>query len=406
MPDQSFDARTDAATEDPSLNGPVMPPLLDDHALVDRILAHIDSKSTDRGTTVWREPAANYTSPERFAQELEVLRRVPMAFCPSAALPDPGSWIARTTVGTPLLVVRGTDGVVRGFRNACRHRGMKLAEGEGCSRAFACPYHAWTYGLDGALRHIPGEEGFPGLDKAAHGLVPVTVQEKGGLVFVTQDAPLSDGALPDVPDLLPPDWILFNKLEFDDQANWKLIGETSMEGYHIKALHNQSFYPYGYDNLNVVELNGCNSRIVFPFRRIEKLRDLPREEWGVQVQGRLTDVHQLFPNTHVSFLSSHAMLIILEPVSPTETHWVVYQLAPKIKHGKPLDIEQARRDASFVQDAGLTEDRAAARAIQAGLASNANTHFTFGHYEQAIGHFHRHLTEHVGMLGQMPVSVR
>lgn len=400
MPDQSFDARTDAATDYPaSPNGPVMPPLLDDHALVDRILSHIDSKSTDRGTTVWREPAANYTSPERFAQELEVLRRVPMAFCPSAALPDPGSWIARTTVGTPLLVVRGTDGVVRGFRNACRHRGMRLAEGEGCSRAFACPYHAWTYGLDGALRHIPGEEGFPGLDKQAHGLVPVTVQEKGGLVFVTQDAPLSDGALPDVPDdLLPADWILFNRLEFDDQANWKLIGETSMEGYHIKALHNQSFYPYGYDNLNVVELAGRNSRIVFPFRRIEKLRTMPREEWGVQMQGRLTDVHQLFPNTHVSFLSSHAMLIILEPVSPTETHWVVYQLAPRLKHGKPLDIEQARRDASFVQDAGLTEDRAAARAIQAGLAANANSHFTFGHYEQAIGHFHRHLAEHVAAL--------
>ena len=320
-----------------------------------------------------------------------------MAFCPSAALPEPGSYIARTTVGTPLLLVRGSDGIVRGFRNACRHRGMKVEEGEGCKRAFSCPYHAWTYGLDGSLRHIPGEDGFPDLDKAAHGLVPVAaVHEKGGLVFVTQDDPLSDGALPDVPDLLPADYVLFNKLEFDDKANWKLIGETSMEGYHIKALHNQSFFPYGYDNLNVVELHGCNSRIVFPFRRIEKLRQLPREQWNVQ--GRLTDVHQLFPNTHVSFLSSHAMLIILEPVSPTETHWVVYQLAPKVKDGKPLDLEEAKRDANFVQDAGLTEDRAAARAIQEGLAARANSHFIFGHYEQAIGHFHRHLTAHVDML--------
>lgn len=373
-----------------------MSALLDDVDLVDRILAHVDAKSTDKGTSVWREPAANYSSAERFAAELEVLRRVPMAFCPSAALPEPGSYIARTTVGTPLLVVRGLDGIVRGFRNACRHRGMKLEEGEGCKRAFACPYHAWIYGLDGTLRHVPGEEGFPGLDKEEHGLVPVTVHEKGGLIFVTQDAPLSDGALPDVPDLLPPDYVLFNKLEFDDKANWKLIGETSMEGYHIKALHNQSFYPYGYDNLNVVELHGRNSRIVFPFRRIEKLRQMPREEWNVQ--GRLTDTHQLFPNTHVSFLSSHAMLVILEPVTPSETHWVVYQLAPRIKNGKPLDIAEARRDANFVQDAGLTEDRQAACAIQAGLASGANTHFTFGHYEQAIGHFHRHLTEHIEKL--------
>ena len=374
-----------------------MAALLNETDLIDRILAHIDGKTTDKGTVVWREPVENYHSPERFEAELQVLRRVPMAFCPSAALPEPGSYIARTTVGTPLLVVRGTDGVVRGFRNACRHRGMKLEEGEGCKRAFACPYHAWTYGLDGSLRHIPGEDGFPGLDKAAHGLVPVaSVQERNGIVFVTQDEPLSDGPLGDLPEVLTDDYVLFNKIEFDDRANWKVLGETSMEGYHIKALHNQSFFPYGYDNLNVVELHGRNSRIVFPFRRIEKLRAMPREEWSTQ--GRITDVHQLFPNTHVSVLSSHAILIILEPVSPSETHWVVYQLAPRIKNGKPLDIEQARKDANFVQESGLLEDRHAAREIQLGLASGANTHFTFGHYEQAIGHFHRHLTEHVEML--------
>ena len=128
------------------------------------------------------------------------------------------------------------------------------------------------------------------------------------------------------------------------------------------------------------------------------MRSVPREEWSTQ--GRITDVHQLFPNTHVSVLSSHAILIILEPVSPSETHWVVYQLAPRFKNGKPLDIEQARKDANFVQDAGLTEDRHAARAIQEGLAARANTHFIFGHYEQAIGHFHRHLAEHVEKLGK------
>ena len=374
-----------------------MAALLNETDLIDRILAHIDNKTTDKGSTVWREPVENYHSAERFAAEIEVLRRVPMAFCPSAALPEPGSYIARTTVGTPLLVVRGTDGVVRGFRNDCRHRGMKMEEGEGCKSYFSCPYHAWTYGLDGSLRHIPGEDGFPGLDKEAHGLVPVaSVQERNGIVFVTQDEPLSDGPLGDLPEVLTDDYVLFNKIEFDDKANWKVLGETSMEGYHIKALHNQSFFPYGYDNLNVVELHGRNSRIVFPFRRIEKLRNLPREEWSTQ--GRITDVHQLFPNTHVSVLSSHAILIILEPVSPSETHWVVYQLAPRIKNGQPLDIEQARKDANFVQESGILEDRHAATEIQAGLAAGANTHFTFGHYEQAIGHFHRHLTEHVEML--------
>ena len=313
-------------------------------------------------------------------------------------IPNPGDYICTEIGKESVLIVRQADGSLRCFPNVCLHRGNRLRpEGIGNAQMFRCMYHHWTYGLDGALRHVPGEDGFPGLDKETHGLVPVAAaQERNGIVFVTQDEPLSDGPLGDLPEVLTDDYVLFNKIEFDDKANWKVLGETSMEGYHIKALHNQSFFPFGYDNLNVVELHGRNSRIVFPFRRIEKLRTMPREEWSTQ--GRITDVHQLFPNTHVSVLSSHAILIILEPVSPSETHWVVYQLAPRIKNGKPLDIEQARKDANFVQESGILEDRHAAREIQSGLASGANTHFTFGHYEQAIGHFHRHLTEHVEML--------
>jgi phenylpropionate dioxygenase-like ring-hydroxylating dioxygenase large terminal subunit len=373
--------------------------LLNDADLIDRIFSHIDGKTTDAGTQVWREPVENYRSRERFDAEIEVLRRIPVPFCPSAALSEPGSYIARTAARTPLLVVRGDDGVARAFRNACRHRGMAVARGEGCQRSFACHYHAWTYGLDGSLKHVPGEDGFPGLDKADNGLVPVhAVEERGGLIFVTQDTPLSDGALGEMPDLLEPGQEVFNSISFTDESNWKLIGETSMEGYHIKALHNKSFYPYGFDNLNVVETYGRNSRIVFPFRRIEKLRQIPREER--RLKGMVTDVYQLFPNTHISYLTDHAMLVILEPVSPTETQWVIYQVTLKPEDGKPIDVEVARRDANFVQDTGLIEDRDAAHTIQTHMESGANSHLTFGHFEQAIGHFHRNLTAHVDMLDQ------
>lgn len=371
--------------------------LLSDAALIDRIFGHIDNRSTDAGETVWREPTENYRSEARFRQELEVLRRVPTPFCPSAALPEAGSFVARDAAGVPILVVRGEDGVVRGFRNACRHRGMQVARGEGCKKTFLCPYHAWAYGTDGKLKHVPGEDGFPGLDKADHGLVPLTaVEERGGLVFVTQDAPLSNGPLDGMPDLLGADDIVFNVIEFVDPANWKLIGETSMEGYHIRALHNKSFYPYGFDNLNVVEIYERNSRIVFPFRRIEKLRDKPRESW--RLDGMVTDTYQLFANTHISRLSNHSILVILDPISPTETRWIVYQVMPRPADGAAVDVEQARRDAAFVQDTGLLEDRDAACSIQKSLATNANEHFVFGQYEQAIGHFHKHLTAHVAML--------
>jgi phenylpropionate dioxygenase-like ring-hydroxylating dioxygenase large terminal subunit len=148
---------------------------MDDQAVVQRVLDHIENGTTDLGDSVWREPVANYRRPERLQAELDrVLRRTPTPFCPSAALPEAGSFVAREAAGVPLVVVRGADGRVRAFRNACRHRGMQVAAGSGCTRAFVCRYHGWTYNLEGRLRHIPHEEGFSGFDKEAHPLVPVS----------------------------------------------------------------------------------------------------------------------------------------------------------------------------------------------------------------------------------------
>ena len=152
----------------------VMAALLTDHEITERVLSHIANRSTDVGDELWREPVENYRSQQRFEAETErVLRRSYAAFCPSAALPEAGSFIARDAAGMPVVAVRGQDGVVRAFQNVCRHRGMRVASDSGCANAFVCPYHGWTYELNGRLRHIPHAEGFPGLDKEQHGLAPL-----------------------------------------------------------------------------------------------------------------------------------------------------------------------------------------------------------------------------------------
>src|SRR5262249_26257301 len=133
----------------------------DDQSVIERIFEHIDRKTTDLSDEGWREPVDNYRSEARFAAEVtRVLRRHPTPFCPSAALVEPGAWVAREAAGVPLLAVRGRAGVVRAFRNACRHRGTRLVEGAGCNKVFECRYHGWTYDLDGGLRHVPHEYGF------------------------------------------------------------------------------------------------------------------------------------------------------------------------------------------------------------------------------------------------------
>jgi len=365
-----------------------MTSLSDDGSVAQRILDHIDNRTTDLSETTWREPLQNYRSEERLAAELAlVLRRYPTPFCPSAALPESGSYVARDAAGTPLLAVRGSDGRVRAFRNACRHRGTQLAEGAGCEKAFVCPYHGWTYGLDGSLRHVPHEHGFPGLDKSGRGLVPVQTRELRGLVFVTQDEPALGGAsLDELPELLAPDLQVFRATELEVPVNWKIFTEGFLEGYHIAPTHRETFYPVQFDNLNVVETFGRNSRIAFPYRRINKLRSVPPAERSVD--GMLTYVYHLFPNVMVATFPTNITMVVLEPLAIDRTRLVTYVLTGRRAH----EVDEAALTGAqdFVQ-AGAAEDRAVACAIQRGLASGANQFFEFGRFEGAIGHFHRGL---------------
>lgn len=377
-----------------------MSPFLDDAGVAARVLEHIERRTTDRSDAVWREPVANYLSPERFERERQVLRRRLVPFCPSAAIRESGAHEAREAAGTPLLAVRDEQGAAHVFRNACRHRGMALADGRGSAKAFVCRYHGWTYQLDGRLRHVPGADGFPGLDMAAHGLVPVHSQEKLGLVWVNQDAPASEieqepPTLDGLPELVHPEQTIMEVSALELEANWKLFLESFLEGYHIRTTHSQTFYPYGFDNLNLAEISGPHGRITFPFRRIESLADVPPAER--RVKGLVTLVYHLFPNVLVTMLTHHSVVVVLEPLAVDRTRMVSYVLTDR--GDEPAALEASRRDVQFVSQTGAVEDREVVCAIQRGLASGANEHFTFGQFEGLIAHFHRQLRAALGERG-------
>ncbi|TWT11813.1 aromatic ring-hydroxylating dioxygenase subunit alpha [Reyranella sp. CPCC 100927] len=363
--------------------------LMSDQKVTQRILEHIEKGTTDLSDDIWREPVANYRSGDRLAAEINLLRRLPVPFCPSAALAEAGAYIAREAAGTPIIVVRGQDGAVRAFRNACRHRGMLVATGSGCTKAFVCRYHGWTYRLDGSLSHIPHEYGFPDLDKATHGLVSVPAVERSGLVFVAQDGDIDNaGVLDTLPDLIGPQQKIFARTESETEANWKIVAEGFLEGYHIRSTHRDTFYPYGFDNLNVIEQFGRNSRVTFPFRRIAKLADVPPERR--RVDGLLTYVYHLFPNVMIAVLSQHTKVVLLEPVSIDRTRLITFALS-NIGSSDSEQQEAVARDAAFVDQTGAAEDRDVTCAIQRGIGSGANTVFTYGRFEGAIAHFHRSL---------------
>ena len=155
--------------------------------------------------------------------------------------------------------------------------------------------------------------------------MPVTASERFGLVFVTQDEPaLGDNSLGGLDRLIAPDQRLFATAEREFEVNWKILLEGFIEGYHIKSTHPESFLPYGFDNLNVIDLFGRNSRVTYPFQRIKKLAKVPPAER--QVEGLLTYVYHLFPNVLITMLSRHTNVVILEPLGVDRTRQITYTL--------------------------------------------------------------------------------
>ncbi|ABG41139.1 Rieske (2Fe-2S) region [Paraglaciecola sp. T6c] len=364
--------------------------LLTDIEVVQRIFAHIDNSTTDLGKQSWREPTANYRSKARLEAELDILQSRSIVFCPSSALAKIGDYVARDAATVPLIAVRGLDGVIRAFRNACRHRGVKLAEGQGCARALVCPYHGWAYNLNGSLLSIPHEDGFPDVDKATRGLVEVACFESNGLVFINQNpqANIEQDIAP-IPHLIPEHYRLLNSTRQVVKANWKLYLESSLEGYHIRQTHKRTFFPVQYDNLTVIEAFGENSRVTFPYQAIEGLRHNKASD--ISVDGRLTYVYHLFPNVVISTFPGCMQVNVLEPIDEATTEQHTYLISAIGEH------DTARLDAiSEGQEfaaKGAVEDLQIVLSAQKGLASEANEFLEFGLFESAIVRLHTHLAK-------------
>ena len=385
----------------------------DDVQIVRRVLAHIDGGTTDEGE-VWREPVENYLEPTRFADELRLLRSLPSVFIPSATIPNPGDHVERVCFGTPLFAVRGNDGRARVFRNACRHRGMPLVEGTGCSRALVCRYHGWTYRVDGSLAHVPHANAFPDLNMSARGLVEVTSIEADGLIVIGSLEPdaaqsslracakdamtaLTDGS-PWRSKLLPAERLVGSE-SVVRTINWKVLVEQFLEGYHIRSTHRETFYPLQYDDLTVVETFGPNSRITFPYRNIERLRNRPESMWTTK--RRVTFVYQLFPNVMLATFPDQVIVIVVDPIDVDRSRVTTYLLATPEAAEAALIAVGRHGDAGpgpSLLTRGALEDNEMSDGVQRGLRAGANAFVEFGRHESAIGHFHGVLNQRLALL--------
>jgi phenylpropionate dioxygenase-like ring-hydroxylating dioxygenase large terminal subunit len=192
-------------------------------------------------------PGWIYRDPEFFAVEMEkMIRPAWQIVCHESEIAETGAWRSLDYLGESVIVVRGRDGAVRAFLNICRHRASRLVGGSGgCAPGrLACPYHAWTYGLDGRLIGVPDRGDYPGLDTAALGLFPVELENWSGFLFVR----LTPGG-PPVAEMMAPyagEIALYRfealraigRVTLRPRAvNWKNVADNYSDGLHIPIAH-------------------------------------------------------------------------------------------------------------------------------------------------------------------------
>ncbi len=342
-----------------------------------------------RATTV---PARWYTDPAMLASERsKVFGRTWQAVGHAADVAAPGRYLAADIAGEPVLVTRTKDGQLHAFSNVCRHRAAVLAEGTGDAAAIRCPYHAWTYSLEGKLLAQPEFEGVEEWDRSSVCLPPFRAEVWGPFVFVNQDVsapPLSEvlGAIPgEIAKIgCPIDQLRFSRRrDYVIECNWKVYIDNYLEGYHLPAAHPSLFRELDYQNYKVETFRYYSSQIA-PIR--------PRKEGGAEDRryefsegGRSALYYWLFPNFMLNVYPDNLSSNLIVPLGPDRTltifEWFAWQ----------GEVEQATIDFS---DQIQQEDIRICESVQRGLAS---LHYTQGRYsvkrENGVHHFHGLLSE-------------
>jgi choline monooxygenase len=190
-------------------------------------------------------PFHAYTSPEWYEREVERIFMKEWIFaCRIEDLPNPGDYYYFEFINEPIVIARGKDHEVRAFSASCRHRGTPIVSESGSCKVFRCPYHSWSYALDGTLLGGPPEmQETENFDKSAYGLISIRSGVWDGFVYITLNpaAPSLEEYLGDLPEKLAPynlsDMRVAWRTRFDLRCNWKIYVENAMEEYHVATVH-------------------------------------------------------------------------------------------------------------------------------------------------------------------------
>jgi choline monooxygenase len=317
-------------------------------------------------------PAAWYTDPRVFELERQtVFSRSWQVAGRLEQLQTPGQYVAcETAGGEPVVLVRGSDEVLRGFFNVCRHHAAAVASGsDGCVAHLRCPYHGWTYSLEGALKGTPDFSGVSGFDRSAHGLVPVDIAVWEKWVFVRvapEGAALDDFLGSDLAGRFPASAVSalqwMERRTYSVDCNWKVFVDNYLDGgYHVPHLHK------GLDSVLDYSTYAVENGTRFCLQSSPMVREGADERTKAVRQGDRAYYYWVYPNLMINCYGQamDTNLVIPRGVDRTEVIFDFY-FADVSAHARAANLESIAVSEHIQQ-----EDVSICESVQRGLKSRA-----------------------------------
>ena len=388
--------------------------------ILKEIFRHIDAHTTPMADAPYWNPVERYTSSEHLNTELQSLfdGSLPLLAGFSPDLPKAGTWFTYDMPNAPLLVSRGFDGKVRAFQNICRHRGSRLVGFEmdpqgnfvrfrgSTPKVLACAYHAWTYSLEGKLvRHANDMGGFRQIeDQIGRGqfdLGEVPCVEADGMILVRPrgTAPIdvardTFGMHTRMGEFGFGNFHFYQEVFSDFNANWKLLMDTFMEGYHIASLHHSTLAPRFRCYPVISETFGPHSLFPLTRKSVDEQRTRPESEWSVLKHA--STVFVVSPNAILNIpMDGHMGLWDFRPLEAGKTRVRVRFYIPEPVQ-TPEQETLWQKSWKISTDVIFREDFVQQQNIHANLASGRIPGVVFGSNEPMLTHFHRELGKLTG----------
>jgi phenylpropionate dioxygenase-like ring-hydroxylating dioxygenase large terminal subunit len=349
-------------------------------------------------------PKSVYTSPDfAAAEERHIFARDWLCAGRAEALLNPGDYLTMQIAGEPVIILRDREGVLRGMSNVCRHRMSTLLEGRGNVRSIVCPYHAWTYNLDGSLRGAPAMGLNEGFCKEDVKLPAVRVENWLGWIMVTlnPDAPPPQEALKDVEALVGylemGSYRETFREEFRWATNWKVLAENFMESYHLPVCHEGTIG----GTVDLMKMTCPEGFASFNYHYIIKNDTLPltlAHPSNTRLQGdqrRITWLLSIYPALLITLTPGYFWYLSLTPDGPGHVN-VLYGGGMSADWCADPDAEGHLSKVKALLDDVNMEDKGCVERVYQGLCAGLSAPGPLSHLERPNYEFAQYIA------GRMP----